>query len=282
MTIGFLKRNKAPSLEAKRPANSAADGFGGLPEGGWIGKSDMVTGLRDRMSLQLKQDPKNPKGYYATLAEYDRLPIPSPEKVQVTKWVPRMHVYYVQYVGGQSYSMTPMHLKDDKLVMKDGETPAVLNMKKPGEMKGAVLQRFNADNSVAETINFKGKSCSTWEGFVPGKFFKSVNSSGFDYFTKKKVNTFLSEDHVATFNTDALKGDYDMIEVEPGVGLYRFQAKNPGQLGAEELEQQVGQFIDIMNWKPKFRTNELMTIDPNNPRNDGFYYERPAKKTDPK
>jgi hypothetical protein len=33
-------------------------------------------------------------------------------------------------------------------------------------------------------------------------------------------------------------------------------------------------FIDIVNWKPKFTTEELMLINPDDATDVGFYYEK--------
>ena len=242
-----------------------------LPEGGFIGTTPAL-GDRDRMSLLLRKDPSNPNGHYAILSEYERLPVPTTEKYQITRWVPRMYAYYVESNGSDTHTVRPLRVGATGELEPDRSVVPSLLKTKSGSMKGAVLSRLDARGRTVERIELTGgASGSTWEPYIPGSYFRSKDSSGGDY-RKDGVNTTFSEDGVVTFNSNELQGSYRVVEKAPGI--FTLRATRADQPGREEVESKVLVFIDIVNWKPFKTTNEALLIDRDDPNDVGFFYER--------
>ncbi|MBI3298761.1 MAG: hypothetical protein HYZ75_11390 [Elusimicrobia bacterium] len=242
-----------------------------LPVGSFKGTTKDTKG-RDVMALLIKEDPRNVGTHYAILADYTRLNIPSPERLQITKWVPRMYTYKLERIGGQRYALRTLKVDEKGEIVPDMSVPASeLKLPTAGSMEGAVLIRRDKDGEEVEAITINAGAGSTWEDYVPGKYFWSKDSTGGDYL-KKTVNTTLTEDRVAEFATDDVHGRFDMVEKAPG--LWVFVPKGTGGRGAEKLEGKIGVFIDIVNWKPVFTTDELMIVNPNDANDVGFFYER--------
>lgn len=237
-----------------------------LPGGSYKGASPRLKN-DDVMALLVRGD-------YAVLAEYTRLRfIPGPERLEITNWVPRAYFYRVEPAGDKRYALKPIRVSASGELEADPGylvTP-LLTLKKKGSLDGAVLSRYDKGSAfAAETITFDGKLSSTWEDYVPGDYFGSKDSTGNDYL-HKAVNTVLKPDMTAEFAQDEIKGAFAIAQKAPGV--FTFQAKGQA-LGAEKVTTRVGVFIDIVNWKPFFTTDELLLINPDDARDVGFYYER--------
>lgn len=252
---------------------AASAGAKDLPEGGATGHTPLVKDP-DVMALLIKKDKSKEGIWYAVLSEYTRLKhIPGPERLEVTRWVPRMHAYRVEKISDVRYAMRPLHVSAAGEIEPDGQyVPSALQLKEAGTLKGATLTRFDkGSNLFSETITFDGSLGSTWENFVVGNFFWSRDPTGGDYL-KKGINTTLSDDHVADFRTEKISGSFQMTEKVPG--FWTLKAKNGKAVGADKIEDRIGVFIDIVNWKPLFTTNELLLINPDDPRDVGFFYQR--------
>jgi hypothetical protein len=248
-----------------------------LPEGSFKGASPQLKGP-NVMALLIKKDPNAADNYWAVMAEYDRVPyIPGPERIELTRWVPRIYAYKVEPNGDKKYSMRPIRVSAQGEIVVDAGYPVAgaLLLKKDGKMDGATLTRYEKGKVLAaETVSFEGKLSSTWENYVPGNFFGSKDATGGDYF-HKQVNTELGKDKVASFNQTEIVGKFDVAEKAPG--LFVFRAKAPtaeGDKGKDKVEPMIGVFIDIVNWKPFMTTDELLLINPDDPKDVGFYYER--------
>lgn len=244
-----------------------------LPEGSWGGVSALVSGP-DVMALILRKDPADARASYAVLAEYDRLPyIPGPERIEITRWVPRLYAYRIEQVDARRYDVKPLRVGASGAVEVDGGYAfGLLTLAREGTLVGATLTRYEkGSRTVAETITFDGKVSSTWEDYVPGTYFGTKDSTGNDYLSKT-VNTTLSADKVATFDQPGIVGRYDMAEKAPG--MFVFAEKTPAVKGREQILGRIAVFVDIVNWKPFFTTDELLLINPDDARDVGFYYER--------
>ena len=245
----------------------------GLPEGSFSGSSGLLKGP-DVMALLIRKDPVNPTASYALLAEYTRIPyIPGPERLEIARWVPRVYAYRIEPVGKLAYSMKPLRVSAAGGIETDAAAAAsVLTLAKAGSLDGAVLERFESGSTApAETIEFKGKVSSTWESWVPGNFFRSKDSTGGDYL-KKDINTVLTKDQVADMKQPDIIGKFDAAEKLPG--MYVFTPKGAILKGADQVVTRIGVFVDIVNWKPFFTTDELLLINPADAKDVGFYYER--------
>ncbi len=246
---------------------------GTLPEGRFKGSSNLI-GRPDVMAFFVRKDPKSPNAYYAVLAEYDRINgYIVPDKLAITKWVPRMYAYRLEESGDRRYAVRPLRVTSaGEIEVDPSVTPDVLVLAKDGEMDGAVMVRYRSSSVyVEEKIKFKGRISSTWETYIPGKYFGTHNSSGGDYF-RKGVNMTLSKESTALFDQAEIQGQFTVAEKAPG--LWTFTPKGTGQLGVDNLASRIGVFIDIVNWKPIFTTEELLLINPAQPSDVGFYYER--------
>lgn len=247
---------------------------GPLPEGSFSGSSPLLHGP-DVMAMLIRKDPQNPTAYYALLAEYTRLPyIPGPERLEIARWVPRLYAYRVEQIGKLRYSVKPLRVSASGGIETDPRvtTPSVLTLAKAGSMDGAFLERY--ENGAAlpiEKVSFKGKVSSTWETWVTGNYFRSKDPTGGDYL-KKDINTVLTKDQVADFAHQDVVGKFDATEQAPG--LYVFKPKGAIAKGADQVVSRIGVFVDIVNWKPFFTTDELMLINPDDAKDVGFFYER--------
>ena len=243
---------------------------GPIPEGSW-GSTQIRK--QDIMALIIKADASNPTAGYAVLAEYTRLPIPAlPERLRVCNWVPRLYFYRIEQMDKLRFSLKPMKVSATGGLELDGGYASVseLTLDKKGTLVGAVLNRYDK-SGAKEEINFEGKIGSTWENYVPASFFGSHDSTGGDYL-HKRINTRLTDDKVADFFQEEIKGKFDMVEVVPKI--FTFKPKGPIALGAEKVVTRIGVFIDIVNWKPFFTTNELLLVNPDDAKDVGFYYQR--------
>ncbi|MEQ1919213.1 MAG: hypothetical protein ABL955_08445 [Elusimicrobiota bacterium] len=245
-----------------------------LPVGSWGGASALISGP-DVMALIVRQDPVNPTAGYAILAEYTRLPyIPGPERLEIARWVPRLYIYRVEQIGKLRFAMKPLRVSAAGAIEVDGGYPAVgeLSLAKAGTLVGATLTRFEKGQAAAvETITFEGKVSSTWESWVPGDYFGSKDSTGGDY-THKRVNTRLGKDQSADFFQQDIVGKFNAVEKAPG--LFVFTPNGAIAKGADKVVSRIAVFVDIVNWKPFFTTDELLLINPDDAKDVGFYYER--------
>lgn len=252
---------------------AAAAVAGPIPEGSWgsdeIQKSDV-------MSLIIKADKGNPTAGWAVLAEYTRLHVPIatgllPERLRVCNWVPRIYLFRVGQIDKLRFSLKPVKVGASGGVEVDESKPASeLTLAEKGTLAGGTLVR-KENGREDETINWRNKISSTWESYVPGAFFGSHDATGGDYL-HKRINTRLSDDKVADFFQTEIKGKFDMTEVAPGI--FTFKAKGAVEKGADKVLPRIAVFIDIVNWKPFFTTDELMLINTDDAKDVGFYYER--------
>lgn len=249
----------AVSLGAAAPALAA------MPEGSFKGTSGQAAGP-NIMAFLVRKDPADPKAYYAILAEYQRRSgAPLPERLKLTVWVNRMYAYRLEETGRLTYSAKPLKVSSSGGFSVEGSAAATLTLANDGTMDGAILTRER------ESVLFDGRISSTWEDYVPGNYFWTKDSTGGDYF-KKNVNTTLSPDKVADFFTPEITGKFDVAEKAPG--MFTFAPKSAGNLGEDKVLGRIGVFVDIVNWKPVFTTDELLLINPSDPADVGFFYER--------
>jgi hypothetical protein len=255
------------------PALAGAAHAGPIPEGSWgsgeIEKSDV-------MALIIKADAGNPTAGWAVLAEYTRLHVPIatgllPERLRVANWVPRMYLYRVGQLDKSRFSLSPVKVSaSGGLEIDSTKAVSELTLAEKGTLVGASLVR-RENGREDEVIQWRNKISSTWEGYVPGAYFGSKDSTGGDYL-HKRINTRLSDDKVADFFQAEIKGKFEMTEAAPRI--FTFKAKGPVEKGADKVLTRVAVFIDIVNWKPFFTTDELMLINVDDARDVGFYYER--------
>lgn len=246
---------------------------GPIPAGSWGGASELISGP-DVMALIVRQDPTNPTAGYAILAEYTRLPyIPGPERLEIARWVPRLYVYRVEQLGKDRFAMKPLRVSAAGEIEVDAAAVAgELSLAKAGTLVGAKMTRFEAGQALpAETIAFEGKVSSTWEKWVPGNYFGSKDKTGGDY-THKRVNTRLEKDLSVDFFQQEIVGKYTAAEKAPG--MFVFTPNGPVAKGADKVAGRIAVFVDIVNWKPFFTTDELLLINPDDAKDVGFYYER--------
>lgn len=254
----------------------------GIPEGSYEGTSPFLKG-KNVMAFIIRQDKSNPAHYYAILAEYDRnlldkpINFPTP-RLKVTKWIPRIYIFRLEANGDKKYAVKPLRVSAAGDIETDPGYPVAgeLKLEKDGRMKGATLSRYDKGSALkAEEITFTGhKVSTTWEPYVPGDYFWSTDPTGGDYL-HKAVNSKLSADKVAEFTTKDVVGKYDVIEKLPGIFVLRQkQPAAEGDKGREKVEALIGVFIDIVNWKPFFTTDEFILINPDDPAAPGFFYER--------
>jgi hypothetical protein len=265
-------KNLLRSLIAATFLASAAHA-GPIPEGSWgsdeIEKSNV-------MSLIIKADKTNPTAGYAILAEYTRLHVPIatgllPERLRVANWVPRLYLYRVSQLDKLRFSLSPLKVGANGDVEVDAsKAVSELTLAGKGTLAGAALVR-KENGQPDENISWRNKISSTWEGYVPGDYFGSKDATGGDYL-HKRINTRLGEDKVADFSQAEIVGKFDMTEVVPGI--FTFKAKGAIAKGSDKVLSRIAVFIDIVNWKPFFTTDELMLINPDDAKDVGFYYER--------
>lgn len=246
---------------------------GPIPAGSWGGASELISGP-DVMALIIRQDPANPTAGYAILAEYTRLPyIPGPERLEIARWVPRLYVYRVEQLGKDRFSMKPLRVTAAGEIEVDvAAVSGELALAKAGTLVGAKMTRFEKGQALpAETIAFEGKVSSTWEKWVPGNYFGSKDKTGGDY-THKRINTRLADDLSVDFFQQEIVGKYTAAEKAPG--MFVFTPNGAVSKGADKVAGRIAVFVDIVNWKPFFTTDELLLINPDDAKDVGFYYER--------
>lgn len=239
---------------------------GPLPDGSYKGHSDYLKNA-DVMALIIRGD-------YAVLAEYTRLRFnPGPERLQIANWVPRLYFYKVEPAGNLKYALRPQRVNGSGDLENDpGYLVAnLLTLPKKGRLDGAVFQRYDRGSAfVTEKITFGGKLSSTWEDYLPGNYFGSKDSTGNDYL-HKAVNTVVHEDMKIDFSQEDIKGRFSVARKAPGVFTFKAAGETKG---ADKVTTRIGVFIDIVNWKPFFTTDELLLINPDDAKDVGFYYER--------
>lgn len=247
-----------------------------VPVGGFRGQSPALRNP-DIMALVMRRDAGDPRKGYAVLSEYTRVPyigMLGAERLEITRWVPRMYIYRVEQTGERTFRFIPLRVSGGAL-QGDPAYPVfgTLTMARGGsDIRGAVLTRYDkGGTSPAETITFDGHVSSTWQDWVSAEFFASHDATGGDYF-HKRVNTVLRPDHTALLAQPDITGEYQFTETVPGIWLAT--ARGPQATGQSLMETRIGVFIDIVNWKPFFRTNELLMINPDDARDVGFYYQR--------
>lgn len=243
-----------------------------VPEGSFGGSSPRLSGP-DIMGFLIRQDPANPREGYALLAEYDRLPyIPGPERLEITRWIPRMYAYKVEQTGQNTFAMKPLRVSPaGQLEVDPGYANfGTLTLGRRG-MLDATLTRYEKGSiMIAETVTFAHRISSTWEAYVPGNYFGTKDNSGGDY-ASSAVNTVLRADKTAAFTQEQVQGEFDIAERAPGIFVFTPRGQ---VVGAAQVAGRIGVFVDIVNWKPFFTTDELLLINPDDARDLGFYYER--------
>ncbi|MEM6731544.1 MAG: hypothetical protein AAF658_08295 [Myxococcota bacterium] len=264
-----------PGVATVDAIQTATIGSPRLQEGGFEGKSKQVNGDQDRMVLQIKKDPENPQGFYASLSEYTRrLPallgrlVPG---LQMTSWIPRGYPYYLEHKGNDVYDVKILRVAKDGSLEVDPDAPvSKLELGKKG-MRGAVMTRTDADGSQ-ERIKFKGgKSFTTWERKIDGDFFLAIDTSGRQYF-EKGVNTKV-KDGVITLDTDHMGGKYKLVPHAGGL-FHTMVPLASRQLGSKEVQRKIVVGKDIVNWKPFRTTIEILFFDPKDASRVDFFYER--------
>lgn len=252
---------------------AAAAHAGPIPEGSW-GSSQIRR--QDVMALIIKADKDNPTAGWAILAEYTRLHVPIatgllPERLRVANWVPRIYLFRVGQLDKLRFKLSPVKVGANGGIEVDAAKPASeLTLAEKGTLAGGTLLR-KENGREDETINWRNKISSTWEGYVPGAYFGSKDATGGDYL-HKRINTRLGEDKVADFFQTEIKGKFEMTEVAPKI--FTFKANGAVEKGADKVLPRIAVFIDIVNWKPFFTTDELMLINTDDAKDVGFYYER--------
>lgn len=245
-----------------------------VPEGSFRGSSPVLTGA-DVMALIIRRDPADARKGYALLAEYTRVPyIPGPERIELTKWVPRVYAYRVEETATGRFAFKPLRVSAaGSLEVDPGYANfGQLTLARNGRVEGGTLTRYDRGSvMIAETVTFNGRLSSTWEGYVPGDYFGTKDSSGNDYF-HSTVNTVLRPDMTAVFTQREVVGTFSIAERAPG--LFVFTPQGANVVGADRVASRIGVFIDIVNWKPFFTTDELLLVNPDDARDVGFYYER--------
>ncbi|MBG0792346.1 hypothetical protein IYY11_02595 [Methylocystis sp. H62] len=248
-----------------------------LPIGSFEGTSPSVSGRNDRLVLQLQRDFRNPQGYYASLSEYTRrLPgfvgrlVPG---LQLTSWVARMYPYYITHKSDYVYEVRTLRVAaDGSLEVRPDSRPSILVLGKgKNAMKGAVLTRLGASGSV-EKIDFHGgRAVTTWERNIIGNYFLAIDRSGGQYF-ERGINTVVTDTKME-FNTHHLMGQYKIRQHAEGL-FFTLEPMKSHQLGAAAAKKMIGQGMDIVNWKPFRTTIEILLMNPEDPRDVKFFYER--------
>jgi hypothetical protein len=255
----------------------------GLPDGAFRGSSSLQANWiplvqNDAMAVMIKSDPVDSKKAYVIVSEYDRVPFSNLTKLTaLTKWVNRMHAFEARELTSEQYELAPLKVLADGRIVVDGEAPvSKLVLASKGQLYGAVLTRFaNQAVEPVEVIRISGTVNSTWESYISSKYFWSKDKTGGDYF-HSRINTELSPNMIATFATEDVEGSYRVTEALPG--LYTMISLNSESKGRSRVEGKIALFIDIVNWKSlgveRFTTEELLLINPQEPSDVGFLYER--------
>ncbi len=257
----------ALTLVSSLSANAA------LQEGAWKGKSEKTAGFWDNdvMSLLIRKDPNDSSSYYAVLAEYERWPMIRARKAAIVNWVNRIAAYRITQIDPNNYAMKHLTVSaEGKIVTDEAAGADLLTV----SSNGPVIYRYEKGSSpqkLIETIELKGKVNSTWEPLVVGRYFGSKDSSGADY-RHDEYNMEIFNNNTANFFQDDIVGQYAIGEEAPG--MFVFKAISASNRGDDKLTNRIGVFIDIVNWKPHFTSDELLLINPENESDVGFYYER--------
>ncbi len=275
--------------------------FASSLEGAFKGDNSRTVKSDDVMALILQKDQNNADNYYALLAEYTRDAAPitdvkralklagttilnRTEKTALTRWIPRMYAYYMKKVTDLEYSLHTIRVSQDGELSSDAEAAAILTLGNANSIIGANLKR--SSDAGVEEIKFHAPAVSTWEDYVEGNFFGSKDSTGGDYFdtvanmsiseklsSGKGIVTYGSDDEN---DKDGIEGEFEIAEKHPRI--FTLTAKGANNKGNEKVTGKIGVFVDIVNWKsfgiPKFTTEEFLLINPENPADVGFYYER--------
>ncbi len=260
-----------------------------IRENGYKGLSSLTPFYSNHvMSLLIKKDTTaDSKSYYAILSEYDilggtdivaKLGL-SRSRHGITKWINRIYAYKVEeVVANVEYRMLPIFVSPTgEIETREDITASVLKLGEKGTLEGAVISRFDTkSNSVVETIRFDGSDVgSSWEKFIAGKFLGTHKSSGLDYF-KNEYNMEITNDRVVHFNqVNEITGDFNLNEKVPDM-LFTMTPKSSASeiTGLEHVENRIAFFLDIVNQKPRKTNDEILLINPTNPEDIGFYYER--------
>ncbi len=275
-------------------------------EGAFKGNNSRTEKSDDVMALILQKDQQNAGDYYALLAEYTRDAASVTnvkrfgkligtsllnrfEKTALTRWIPRMYAYHMKKVSEYKFSIHKLRATQEGNLSVDSDEVGFLILNKPNSIAGARLVRYyqNLGTLAEEEIRFYDNAVSTWEDYVEGNFFGSKESTGDDYFDDK-INMSLSARDpqtgkgIVTYSADnendkdGIEGEFEISEKHPK--LFTLTAKGANNKGNEKVVGKIGVFVDIVNWKSfgikKFTTEEFLLINPENPSDVGFYYER--------
>lgn len=271
-----------------------------LPEGAFIGQSDSHAVDHDDMVLQLRKDPDGP-GYYAILSEYSRnglLAGRENDRFRLTDDVLRMQTFYIEHASAGRYLARPLRgTSDGELVIDREADPSVLDINAHGSMSGARFHlRPQQGDARIEQIEFDGElSVTSWEPFRPERYYLSMNPGASDYLFNDDHNTVFSNrgteeepDYRVSFDVQDRDPDDDVesprIEgqfraVETGPGVFVMAPEDSSSPGARLIAGKLLVFFDLVNWKPHMTTNEALIIDPNDPSNVYFFYERHDRPT---
>lgn len=293
----------SPELAAPASVSAVAPQRVILPEGAFIGRSNNQSEeseAHDDMVLQLRRDPNGP-GYFAVLSEYSRSPTAnflfSSDRGRLTDDVLRMQSFYIEHDERGRYQAFPLTGNTDgELVVDRDATPHVLQINRSGDMAGARFFLRPSTDTRMETVEFDGSlSVSSWEPFRPERYFLSMTPGAADYGSDSVNSTFSNwgteenPDYRVQFSVtdrDPSDGvDVPHIEgtfqaVEQGPGVFVMVPTDPNSPGVEHIAGRLLVFFDLVNWKPFMTTNEAFIIDPADPTNVFFFYERHNRPTD--
>lgn len=247
------------------------------------------------MALILHKD-QNSQRTFAILAEYDRkagthlitLPVVTlplgPKGAYLTSWINRMYIYEVLQRTEQILDLHPLKVTaNGNITMDPNKVSTVLQLKSPKakSLKGATIFRYEAgSNKPVETISLSNvfPANSTWEALVPGDYFWSTDNTGGDY-SKDSVNASVSSSGQLRIAAPRGEGEFQLVEKIPRIFVVETVDAKPES--AVNVQSRIAVFIDIVNWKglgiSKFTTEEMLFINPDNPEDIGFFYERHQK-----
>lgn len=291
--LGLPKGALADTVQTAVPASSLLQ----VNEGAYIASSDLVVQVgssEDVMSLIVKHDPARPGLGYLFMAEYDRLVTGSlaqliSRRIPITKWTNRMFLFQMEQSSANVILLRRLVVQGG-VIEAEENLAGLITLQQAGQLQGATLRRFKAGTSeVAEVISVRKEGGSTWEPFVPGHYFGLNKFALTAYFKKSDINTFVSPAGVISFSRSNMAGAFQMNESRPR--MFTFSPISMSQAGEgalspisnavvaetrKTLTKKIGVFIDIMNWKPLMNTNELLIVNPEDPSDIDFYYERPG------
>ncbi len=274
-------------------------------EGHWFGNTKYDDDKREVGILLTKHD-SEADAYYAVVFEY----LSYMEKGFVKKFLKGsekngylkelfnwISVYKMMKIPGENkYALASVRVEDGKVVSYGinggvGSFEGLLTLgskfkKRP--MKGSSLT-LSVGGRVLD-LKFKRKTRfplkSTWDReYIPGPYNPGYKQAEVDvlyllddYSPSKGTGT-------AKFNVTELKGKsmdiYGEFTVNtPHRGMFTFtdRNKNGETIGADLIEDKIGIFIDVYNFKPFMKTDELVLIDPSNPYGSQMYFEEFGNK----